>query len=316
MNCRSGCQPRFTVVTHQSRLAAAPTAGSAHKSLKFIGRLWVRPLYFRLIVASCLFISTGQAQTVPEDPDNAVHYSFSALLGTGYYTVGDRRVAVLRAPLSYRVRETGGPKEPGIRIKIPVTVGLHNFKINDIPDLRIDDLVTMTIMPGVEFNYQINDRWAVDPAVHIGYGRDMTNNDSSLLWGANVRSRYAFDMNKIPLTLGSEALYAGYDPNTGPADSIVRLSLGLDARIPTGWSIGNHNMFIGTHTTVFYYPVSLRFPKIDRDRYKTSSELEFGLALGRDPPFEILGFKFDRVGLAYRFSDVTSSIILNTSFPF
>jgi len=253
---------------------------------------------------------------VPEDPGNAVHYSFSALLGTGYYTVDDRRVAVLRVPFSYEVRETAGPTKPGIRIKIPVTVGLHNFEINDIPDLRIDDLVTMTIMPGIEFNYRINDRWAVDPAVHIGYGRDMTNSDSSLLWGANVRSRYDFTTTKPALTLGSEALYAGYSPDTGSADSIVRLSLGLDARIPTGWSIGNHNMFVGTHVIGFYYPVSLRFPKIDRERSRTSTELEFGLALGRDPPFEVLGFKFDRVGLAYRFSDVTSSIILNTSFPF
>jgi len=261
-------------------------------------------------------MSTGQAQSVPEDSGNAVHYSFSALLGTGYYTVGDRQVAVLRAPISYRIRATDGLKKPGIRIKVPVTVGLHNFEIDDIPDLRLDDLVTMTVMPGVEFNYQINDRWAVDPAVHIGYGRDMTNDDSSFLWGANVRSRYEFNLTKPALTLGSEALYAGYNPDTGSSDSIVRLSVGLDARIPTGWSIGNNHMFIGTHAIGFYYPVSLRFPKIDRERYKTNTELEFGLALGRDPPFDILGLEFDRIGLAYRFSDVTSSIILNTSFPF
>jgi len=144
----------------------------------------------------------------------------------------------------------------------------------------------------------------------------MTNNDSSLLWGANVRSRYAFDTTKPALTLGSEALYAGYSPDTGPADSIVRLSVGLDARIPTSWSTGDNSMFIGTHAIGFYYPVSLRFPKIDRERYRTTTEIEFGLALGRDPPFEVLGLEFDRIGLAYRFSDVTSSIILNTGFPF
>ena len=269
-----------------------------------------------LILVNLLF-ATSHAQTEPEDPGNTVHYAYSALLGTGYYTVDDRRVAVLRAPISYEVRETGGPGErPGIRVKIPITAGLYNFKISDIPELDLDDLVTVTVMPGVEFNYQINDRWAVDPAVHIGYGRDLTNNDSSLLWGAGIRSRYAFDTTGIPLTLGSEALYAGYDPDTGPADSIVRLSIGLDARIPTGWSIGSSNMFIGTHTIAFYYPVSLRFPKVERERASTSSEFEVGLALGRDPPFEIMGYKFDRVGLAWRFSDVTSSIILVTSFPF
>jgi hypothetical protein len=272
------------------------------------------PIFLSLIN---LLFATSHAQTAPENPGNTVHYAYSALLGTGYYTVNDRQVAVLRAPFSYKIRETGGPGEQsGIRIKIPVTAGLHNFKISDIPELDLDDLVTMTIMPGIEFNYQLSDRWAIDPAVHIGYGSDLTNNDSSLLWGAGIRSRYAFDTTRIPLTLGSEALYAGYNPNEGPADSIVRLSVGLDARIPTGWSVGNSNMFIGTHTTLFYYPVSLRFPKVERERASTSSEFEVGLALGRDPPFKIMGYKFDRIGLAWRFSDVTSSIILNTSFPF
>lgn len=273
-------------------------------------------LLILLLMVSRLSVAPSQAQIAPEDPGNTVHYSYSALLGTGYYTVDDRRVAVLRVPFRYEVREITGRKKPGIHIKIPVTAGLHNFDISDIPELRIDDLVTMTVMPGVEFNYQINDRWAVDPAVHIGYGRNLTNNDSSLLWGADIRSRYAFDTTGIPLTLGSEAVYAGYNPDDGPADSIVRLALGLDARIPTGWSIGDYNMFVGTHTIAFYYPVSLRFPKVERERFKTTTEFEFGLALGRNPPFEVLGFKFDRVGLAYRFSDVTSSIILNTRFPF
>jgi hypothetical protein len=297
---------------------------SCHRAEVGPAKIRVRPLLRKkgptliclLLITGWLSILTSHAQSLPEDTDNAVHYSYSALLGTGYYTVGDRRVAVLQAPLSYQVRETGGPKEPGIRIKIPVSVGLYNFKIDDIPELSLDDLVTITIMPGVEFNYQINDQWAVDPAVHIGYGRDMTNSDSSLLWGGNIRSRYDFNTTKPGLTLGSEALYAGYNPDGGSSDSIVRLSLGLDVRIPTGWQIGNNNMFIATHATGFYYPVSLRFPKIERERYKTTTELEFGLALGRDPPFEVLGIKFDRVGLAYRFSDVTSSIILVTSFPF
>ncbi len=274
----------------------------------------VRPLI--LFAIGWLWVSAGQAQTLPEDSGNLVHYSYSALLGTGYYTVGDRRVGVLRVPISYQARESDGPHKPGISIQIPITVGLHNFALSDIPELRLDDLVTMTVMPGVEFNFQINDQWAVDPSVNIGYGKDLTNNEASLLWGAGVRSRYAFKTNKPKLTLGSEALYSGYNPDTGSSNSIVRLALGLDARIPTGWSIGNSNLFIGTHAIAYYYPVALRFPKVERERFKTNTEFEIGLALGRYPSFKVLGFEFDRVGLAYRYSAETSAIILNTSFPF
>jgi len=269
-----------------------------------------------LFAISWHLISTSQAQTPPEESIDLVHYSYATLLGTGFYKVGDRRVGVLRVPLSYQVRETESSNKPGIRITIPVTVGVHNFELSDIPELRLDDLVTMTVMPGVEFNFQINDRWAVDPSVNIGYGRDLTNGDSSLLWGAGVRSRYAFETTKPALTLGSEALYSGYNPDKGSADSIVRLALGLDARIPTGWSIGNSNLFVGTHAIAYYYPVSLTFRSIDFDRFKTRTEFEFGLALGRYPSFEILGFEFDRVGLAYRYSDEISAIIMTTSFPF
>jgi len=273
-----------------------------------------------LAVLSAVFwlsMPTSQAQTTLEDdPNKLVHYSYATLLGTGYYTVGDRKVAILRVPLSHEVREAGGPTKPGIRVKIPVTAGLHNFKFSDIPGLRINDVVTTTIMPGVELNFQLNDRWDVDSSIHIGYGRDLTDKKSALLWGGDVRTRYSFDTEKPELTLGGEAIYSGYHPDDGASDSIVRLALGLDAKIPTGWSIGKRNLFIGTHAITFYYPAKLVFPSIDKDRFKTFAEFEFGVALGGNPAFKILGLEFDRAGLAYRFSDETNAIILTTSFPF
>lgn len=266
----------------------------------------------------CWTSANALAQAVPASfQENKIHFSYSTLLGTGYYTVGDQSVAVLRVPFSYRVREPGGPGgAPGIRIKVPVTGGFHSFDIDEIPDFDPDSLLTWTVMPGVELNYQLSDRFEVDPGVYIGHGRDTRNNEGSFLWAADVRSRYDLETVKPAMTLGTEALYSGYDPDNGSADSIVRLALGLDMRFPTSTMLLDGNLFVGAHVIGYYYPVSLSFKSFESETLKTSGEMEFGLSFGRYPDFDVFGYKFDRVGIAYRFSDDTSAILLITRFPF
>ena len=271
---------------------------------------------FSLLIGLTVAAPEAHAQTDPEEPDNLVHFSYSALLGTGFYRVGDRKVGVLRVPISYQVRETQGRSKPGIRIKIPVTLGAQSFDIEDVPDLRIDDLVTATVMPGVELNFALTERWEVDPSVYIGYGRDISNDESSLIWGAEVTSRWDFYAGQPGMTLGSSALWSGYNPDDGSSDSIVRLAVGLDVRTEIPLTFNRQNLFIGTHAIAYYYPVTFTIQSFEPDRVKTSSELEFGLAIGADPLWTIFGFDINRLGLAYRFSEDTRAVILTTRFPF
>ena len=272
---------------------------------------------FTLLMLTVCSTSLGHAQntTAADDQNSAVHYSYSTLLGTGYYTAGDQSVAVIRLPLGYTVREPAGPgKKPGIKVKIPVTGGFHNF--DEIPELEKESLLTWTIMPGVEANYQLSAQWEVDAAAYVGHGRNSTNDRASFLWASQVRSRYDFNSVPTGMTFGSEILYSGYAPDNASGDSIVRLAAGLDFRFPTNTVLLGGNVFIAPHLIGYYYPDTLSFKSFDRQSIETSGEIEFGLSVGRNPRYRLMGYEFDRVGIAYRFSDDTKAILLITQFPF
>ena len=264
-----------------------------------------------------LVIQPATAQTVfqANQAGDLVHYAYGNLFGTGYYQLDDRAVAIIQVPFGFQLREATREKF-GMRIKIPTAVGLHNFEFDSVPELDVDSLATVSVLPGIEFSFLVAERWELDPAVYLGYGRDLSNDVNSIIYGAGVTSRYEFNVGKPQMTFGSDLIYNGYTPEDGSARFITRLGLGLDAKVPTRWTIGDSNMFIGTHFTIYHYLNEIDFETIGGQDITVRNEIEVGLALGKDPMFKIFGFSFDRIGLSYRFSDETNAILLNTGFPF
>jgi len=52
------------------------------------------------------------------------------------------------------------------------------------------------------------------------------------------------------------------------------------------------------------------------DPFSLKQEIELAVALGWDRPVTVLGFPFERLGLAYRYSDEVSGIRLIAGHPF
>jgi hypothetical protein len=258
----------------------------------------------------------AQQTIAAEDAGDLVHYSYSALFGTGWYQLEDRSVAIIRIPIGFQLREAT-PDKFGIRLEVPTTVGLQNFDFDSVPELDLDSLATLTILPGVKFNFKLSDNWELDPSVYLGYGRDLSNDEGAVVYGGGVTSRYALDVLNPRLTLGSNVLASGYNPKSGSARFITRFGLGLDAKFPTSLTVGDgRRLFIGTYAIAYYYLNELEFRTIGDQDITVRGELEFGLALGGDPAFKILGFEFDRLGVAYRSSGDVDAILLVTRFPF
>jgi len=250
-----------------------------------------------------------------EDAGELVHYSYGALFGTGWYRLDDRSVAIIRVPIGFQLREATR-EQFGIRLEIPTAIGLQNYNFDGIPELDVDSLTTISVLPGVKFNFKFSDSWELDPSVNLGYGRDLSNGEGSIIYGGGVTSRYKFDLLQPQLTLGSNVLASGYTPETGSSRFITRFGLGLDAKIPTGLTMGRRNLFIGTYAIAYYYLNEVEFRTIGDGDITVRGELEFGLALGGDPAFKVLGIEFDRVGLGYRFARDVDAILLVAGFPF
>ena len=267
---------------------------------------------------ACFFMpdaGNAQERSSLEDPGVLVHYSYATLMGTGYYRLDDRSVAILRVPLDFQLRKQE-PDRVGIRLVVPTAVGLHNFDLNDVTDVDFDDLATVSIVPGIELDFSPGDRWSGTPGFYLGYGRDLSNGDSSIIYGARVTGIFDFNLQKPGLTFGSEAVISGYTPDEGPSNFLTRFSVGLDVRYPMGWTINGKNTFIGAHIIDYMYLNELEFRTVGDDSITLNNELEIALALGRDPAFKIFGFELDRIGLGYRFGPHIDAIVLVVGFPF
>ncbi len=276
-----------------------------------------------LATAVCLVLYTAAkpaaAQSVRnvDDIDQLIHYAYGVFLGTGFYTLDDRSVFIIRIPAGVQLRDPE-PERPGIRLLLPLSIGLHDFDFDfdDIVELDKDDLATISFVPGVELEYIINSQWRLKPFVNLGFGRDISNGESAYIYGGGLKSVYEFDTTKPDLTLGNEFLITGYAPKDGPSHFLSRLSVGLDSRFPTGRQFSGHDTFISTHVIAFFYTNDLEFERFRDEPIELRAELEIGLSFGRYKPFEILGFEFDRLGLAYRFSENTDAVLLVTGFSF
>lgn len=244
-----------------------------------------------------------------------VHYSYATLMGTGYYRLDDRSVAILRMVPNFELLEQK-PDRFGLRLVVPTAVGLHNFDLDDVADIDFDDLATISVVPGVEMDFSPGERWSLTPGVYLGYGRDLSNDAGSIIYGAKITGAYEFNRENPGLTFGTEAVVSGYTPDDGPSNFLTRFSVGLDIRYPMGWTINGKETFFAAHVIDYVYLDELEFRTIGDEPISLRNELEIALALGREPAFEIFGIEFDRIGLGYRFGPHIDAIVLVVGFPF
>ena len=167
-------------------------------------------------------------------------------------------------------------------------------------------------------DFLIKPNWSVSPAAYLGVGRDMTNGIWSGIFGGKISSNYSFEKFRYRFRLGNDLLLAGHRPEGGNSAFISRIGVGLDAKFPTKWRWAGGNLFINPQLIAYFYTNEIEFVTLSQDRefIAAQAEIQFGLAIGRDPPMKILGFTVDRLGLGFRFSNNLDGIKLITGFPF
>jgi hypothetical protein len=83
------------------------------------------------------------------------------------------------------------------------------------------------------------------------------------------------------------------------------------------WQFHGEAMHLMPHVlNDWYFDTVDFFSVVDESVEPLATEWEVGLAARRDQPFSIFRFKFDRVGIAYRFSEDSRGIRLMFSSIF
>jgi hypothetical protein len=247
------------------------------------------------------------------------NWAYGAAFGTGTYELADgaSTVSLIRLPINAKLREPGAARgcRCGVRLLFPITIGVENLDLGDLGDF--EDLRERTnefaFFPGIEFVLPRTEHWALKITGQVGAGlRTDGDRERSRLYGAGIRSRYAW-----PEVAGRPAIINGlywsaYEPEDDELHDLARFSAGLEFDVPVRrWQFNDASMRLIPHVlTNWYFRPAEIDPILSGEATDLSREWELGLAAGREGGFSLFGAKFDSVGIAFRHSASSRGIRL------
>ncbi len=271
-----------------------------------------------------MFVSGQPARAQTNSDPNLVHWAYAILFGTGVYRVGDSLDAlVVRVPVGWTLSEADAQRTEGcrcgLRLLFPLTIGIQDFDFSEIVDqdlsLRVQQV---SFVPGVRLEFPVSTRWTLRANAQVGWGTETGDgSESAWIYTAGVHARRVFPGKRFDPVFVSGYDFAGYEPSTGNRDSLSRLTVGIETAHKIGKRQADEALYLEPHAMGFFYFQNPQFPSFDEVLdFDLNREWELGLSVGRKQPFKLWWFKFDRIGLAYRFSDDGSGIriVMNSIF--
>ena len=274
-----------------------------------------------LIYSACLLLSFAESRAQESGP-GTLHWAYGAYFGTGWYQVNDRRdVYVIRYSPRWEMREADfaedGTRTIGIEFRFPITFGLDDFSYEDLPgSFDPENLGSLSVTPGIDITIPVNKNWSLRPFAAIGWGSTFNNNESVWTYWGGVKSRYSFQHGKLDWALLNSVTYVGHKPSVGPSDDFWPLMAGLEFDYPLGKrKLDGEQVLLSWHGTYTTFEGDLSDVLDDGSSAPINDQWEFGMSFRKEEgQIKILFLKFDRLGLAYRFS--TSGDFKGISFVF
>jgi hypothetical protein len=282
-------------------------------------KLTPHALLYCLITVSVLS-RTVSAQEIREiDRDDVdVSYIYAALMGTGSYKIDGRRISMLRLPFSWTQRKMTDT-EAGFKWYMPVIIGNDSVGGSDwLDQLFPDNLVTLTVMPGFEYQIPLTSDWALKPFGYAGVTHDFTTDELVLLGVAGLSSVARFDLDHDwELRWGNKVRFAvEHQTRSEFSTSFGIFETGLDLRRGTGFVVYEREVDISG-----YYRFQHFIPDWDvSDAPDRRSEIdnihEFGFSVGLKKPKKIFGITFNRVRVGYKTGGDVRGFSIGGEFPF
>ncbi|MFC1822972.1 hypothetical protein ACFL9T_09720 [Thermodesulfobacteriota bacterium] len=278
------------------------------------------PLRWIVVFSFSLLLGIGVFQAVhaldPADEKNVVNYSVLSEIGIGGYDVGDREVRAFQIPFSYQLRPMLDDQF-GIKILFPITLATADVDAINVEEIVLPfDTKIVAAKPGLELQFPLRPNWALKPFGKIGLGQDISEGNSALLYSLGLKSRYSFPFKDFRLAFGAGISFEAYAPSGERQNDFTNIGIGLDATYPLGLTLFGRKTHIGGYLAYYYYLDELEFDRIFRTPIEINDQIEVAMTFGVYDPIPILLFSFERIGLAYRFSEELKAISLVFEFPF
>ncbi len=282
------------------------------------GRPRSAAIHLAIILLACWWPLNAEADALRQAERDLVNFAFATQLGSGIYTVNGRTVQIYRLPFSRQLSEVEEGR-PGIRVTLPVTVGLFDFKLGDIVDEGIPtDLETLSAALGVELEFPLGESWRLLPYVEAGHAWDFHSDQDAVLYSVALHARRDLERQDQLVRFNAGAVYAAVDlRGAGGHSSLFRLETGIESRWTSNRTFRGHQIDWGPYGVVEWYADR---PEEPVERSSTSSAIplqaEFGFTVGTRTRAKLWGVPVPRIGLGYRFGDGLSAYRLAFGAPF
>ena len=278
----------------------------------------------RLLAWTCALVAAGSSQVLAAQPQpltegeaQLAHFAFASQLGSGVYSISGRTIQIYRLPVGWEVAEPEG-RRPGLRLKLPLTIGLYDFKARDVIESGLpDQLDTLTAAFGAELDFPVGD-WHVLPYLEAGRAWDAGGDADATLYSASIHARREWSRDDYLWRLSTGIVYAGVElDGRGNDADLLKVEAGFESRRPLGFDIAGQAAEGGAYLLTEWYAdraeeTLVRSSGADR----IPAQAEIGLTLSTRPVLKLWGLPLPRIGLAYRFGDGVSVYRLVFGSPF
>jgi hypothetical protein len=241
-----------------------------------------------------------------------IHWAYASFFGTGWYKIGSgSEVFALSVRPRWTWREPelheNGERTLGIEFRLPLTLGVHRFDLDSIPEiLDLDNVSTISVVPGIEVEIPMNTRWTLKPLGYLGWGGEVDGDSSAWIYWGGVKSRVSFDSGELDWALVNSLLYVGYSADGPTSGKVTPFLTAFEFQRPLrNKRIGGDQLYLNWHVgyTSYLDNLAFRIGPNDVSPVEISDEWDLSVGFSKGPRrLKLWRLEWDRVGLAFRFS--------------
>ena len=185
------------------------------------------------------------------------NFAFANYLGSGLYSSGDNKLFIMQVPLTSDLIE-GSEDKASLVLRYPLALGVGLVGDEDFPEIAelidIDNFVTLSMMPGLEYIVPVNPIWKLAPFFDLGFARDFANDVSFTIGGSGVKSFINLEFESSRLLIANRLLFArqkNLDSNN--TSRFTSFETGLEYTFPTEWSFDGYPLDFSLYFINYYY---------------------------------------------------------------
>lgn len=264
-----------------------------------------------ILAAAVILGPAGTARA--QDATDLVNFAFASRLGSGIYDVDGRTIQIYRIPIGFRPVRLEDGRRFGLEVRLPVTIGLFDFKPGDVLDEGLPDRFdSVGFTPGVLFEVPVTPKWTALPFVEFGPVYEGQTGTTSWVYTVGCTSETKFQSGPGEVHIRNELAWSGMGSGGDVvADTFGEFVNGFEVWRPLATTVGGHRLVTGAFAANYFYWSRAEFVGTEEIQPELLRlQWEVGAMLRTAPRAALWKIPIPDVGLSYRWGNDLSTIRL------